>query len=677
MLVISFVLISNTFIFAQKQWNGTNSNEWNNGNNWTLWGVPTSGEAVTIPLSIGTGNEWPTLDANGECGSLTNNGILTISANTLTVNGDFINNGTCSPTGGFLDIKGDFTNNGTFLATGGLVKFSGEGKKNIYGTSNFYDFSLHGGSTITSTVTLYANQHVSHSIYITLATLDIGSYTFDGANGSFHLVGNSSKYGIIKIGGTGDLPTCSGYYSLNPTASTVEYYGANQTISTFSPSSEYGHLIISGTGTKSLQGNISPTTITINSGTLDLGSYTADRRSGYSGELTIANSATLKIGGTGDLPVHSIRNIGLSSTVEYYGSNQTISPGTYGNLTFSGSGTKTSSSNITVNGWLTIYNVTISGNTSGIDNYHFAGSGAQTIQSKTYNNVQISGGSTKTLGGDVTINGALTLTDGKVSLSSHNLTIGSGGSISGTSSSNYIITSGYLRREGVGSNVDFPIGPDASSYNPVMISNSGTSDRFDVHVETGINPALANSSYCLQRTWTISEGTTGGSNTSITFQWASSDENANFTAARTGNRIQAFRYNGSKWVATGSAGGASGSDPYTFTITGVSEFSNFALGDVDNSLPVGLTSFTALDSAGYVVLKWTTESEVDNLGFILYRSQKGQNDWQEIASYKTCNELNGQGNTPNQTKYTFIDYLVERGITYLYRLTDVDRKSVV
>ena len=37
----------------------------------------------------------------------------------------------------------------------------------------------------------------------------------------------------------------------------------------------------------------------------------------------------------------------------------------------------------------------------------------------------------------------------------------------------------------------------------------------------------------------------------------------------------------------------------------------------DNSLPVELTSFTAEQEKRDVVLEWTTESEIENLGFIL------------------------------------------------------------
>ena len=66
-----------------------------------------------------------------------------------------------------------------------------------------------------------------------------------------------------------------------------------------------------------------------------------NRASSGSG-LTVANGATLKIGGTQGFPAnYTSPSLGASSTVEYSGANQTVANQSYGNLTLSGSGTKT------------------------------------------------------------------------------------------------------------------------------------------------------------------------------------------------------------------------------------------------------------------------------------------------------------------------------------------------
>ena len=56
----------------------------------------------------------------------------------------------------------------------------------------------------------------------------------------------------------------------------------------------------------------------------------------------------------------------------------------------------------------------------------------------------------------------------------------------------------------------------------------------------------------------------------------------------------------------------------TITLTGVTSFSEYALGaGSDNSLPVTLTSFTATDSAGVVIVRWVVESERDRQRLVL------------------------------------------------------------
>ena len=99
---------------------------------------------------------------------------------------------------------------------------------------------------------------------------------------------------------------------------------------------------------------------------------------------------------------------------------------------------------------------------------------------------------------------------------------------------------------------------------------------------------------------------------------------------------------------------------------------------IDAALAVELSSFTAENLNGQVVLKWTTESEIENQGFILERREADIPDsWQEIASFLTHNELEGQGTVTYSTNYVYVDKLVQAGHTYKYRLADVDYNSVV
>ena len=105
----------------------------------------------------------------------------------------------------------------------------------------------------------------------------------------------------------------------------------------------------------------------------------------------------------------------------------------------------------------------------------------------------------------------------------------------------------------------------------------------------------------------------------------------------------------------------SNENPYTFAIQGTGE---------DPSLPVDISSFSAVCEGQTILLEWATESETDNLGFILERSVYGE-DWITIASYQTNEDLKGQGNTSARTEYAFTDTEVEPGTDYEYRLSDV------
>ena len=111
----------------------------------------------------------------------------------------------------------------------------------------------------------------------------------------------------------------------------------------------------------------------------------------------------------------------------------------------------------------------------------------------------------------------------------------------------------------------------------------------------------------------------------------------------------------------------------------------YGISITDHSLPVSLVSFSARAEGRSVILEWITESETDNLGFILERSVGADSNppgeaglgWQTIASYQTHDELKGQGNTSSQTEYTFTDQTVESGKEYVYRLSDVSTKGEI
>ena len=97
----------------------------------------------------------------------------------------------------------------------------------------------------------------------------------------------------------------------------------------------------------------------------------------------------------------------------------------------------------------------------------------------------------------------------------------------------------------------------------------------------------------------------------------------------------------------------------------------------DGSLPVELTSFELISTREEdITLQWITESEINNLGFILDR-RTPNTDWTQIASYITDQELQGQGSVSHQTIYTYTDNTVQANETYDYSLADVDHDGSV
>ncbi len=90
----------------------------------------------------------------------------------------------------------------------------------------------------------------------------------------------------------------------------------------------------------------------------------------------------------------------------------------------------------------------------------------------------------------------------------------------------------------------------------------------------------------------------------------------------------------------------------------------------DIRLPVELSSFSAIGSNNEVVLRWATESELDNIGFELWRSTSREGDYTEIAF------INGNFTSNERIEYSFTDNQVSNENTYWYFLVDVDANGV-
>lgn len=83
---------------------------------------------------------------------------------------------------------------------------------------------------------------------------------------------------------------------------------------------------------------------------------------------------------------------------------------------------------------------------------------------------------------------------------------------------------------------------------------------------------------------------------------------------------------------------------------------------------IELSSFTAYPSDGLVVIEWVTESEIENVGFNLYRSSTRDREYIQINDSMVISE----GSFLEGAAYQFFDEDVQNRKTYYYKLEDID-----
>jgi hypothetical protein len=87
-----------------------------------------------------------------------------------------------------------------------------------------------------------------------------------------------------------------------------------------------------------------------------------------------------------------------------------------------------------------------------------------------------------------------------------------------------------------------------------------------------------------------------------------------------------------------------------------------------SSTLIALSSFTANPYNQKVILSWTTESEIDNAGFNLYRSETENGNYTKI----NFSLIPANGSSTQGASYEHIDKNVQNRKTYWYKLEDID-----
>jgi hypothetical protein len=83
---------------------------------------------------------------------------------------------------------------------------------------------------------------------------------------------------------------------------------------------------------------------------------------------------------------------------------------------------------------------------------------------------------------------------------------------------------------------------------------------------------------------------------------------------------------------------------------------------------INLASFTATPKFSKVIIQWSTESEIDNAGFNIYRSESENGDYIKVNDSLILSE----GTSTQGAAYEFIDNNVQNRKTYWYKLEDID-----
>ncbi|MDE0483676.1 MAG: lamin tail domain-containing protein [Candidatus Poribacteria bacterium] len=84
-------------------------------------------------------------------------------------------------------------------------------------------------------------------------------------------------------------------------------------------------------------------------------------------------------------------------------------------------------------------------------------------------------------------------------------------------------------------------------------------------------------------------------------------------------------------------------------------------------LPVELSSFRPALEDGQVVVRWATESELDNAGFNILRSEERDGEYKQVNTELIA----GNGTTGERNTYKWVDATAKPGVVYYYQIEDV------
>lgn len=109
-----------------------------------------------------------------------------------------------------------------------------------------------------------------------------------------------------------------------------------------------------------------------------------------------------------------------------------------------------------------------------------------------------------------------------------------------------------------------------------------------------------------------------------------------------------------------------------FTVSGRTGINSAYFGAKDKITLTELSEFDAFAEASMVHILWSTESEIDNAGFNLYRAESEDGEYTKINNFL----IPAEGSPTQGASYQYTDNEVRNRKTYWYKLEDIDLNGV-
>ena len=296
----------------------------------------------------------------------------------------------------------------------------------------------------------------------------------------------------------------------------------------------------------------------------------------------------------------------------------------------------------------------------------------------TYTRISVTGNSS--ISGNINVGSVNFNGPALLKLGANKLTVSN--SITGASSTSYIVTDGSGLLVQTGTSLLFPIGASidgsTNSYNPITLTNT-TSKKFSVRVFPLIDNSYGTKDYtdCVQRLWGVTCESNTGVSLTVNLQWNASNEGSKFTSKRSGEIMGVHSSIKLGFDVISAVNKNVTTEPYNISninslVPNVDNFDMtserlYGIGDggVAGALPVELSSFVSNANGRVISLNWETKTEKNSNKFEIERSLSTESKWEVIGSVKAAD----LSNSPKD--YSFVDKNLQAG-KFQYRLKMID-----